>query len=49
MAPVVEEYIFLSYGDRESIATIVGVDLFTVRKGGVDEELAEGDFSLMAR
>lgn len=47
VAPVVEEYIFLSYGDRESIATIVGVDSIYGAESGVDEELAEGDFSLM--
>ena len=46
-AQVVEEYVFLSYGEREAIATITGVDSLYGAESGVDEELTEGDFSLM--
>ena len=46
-AQVVEEYVFLSYGEREAIATITGVDSLYGVESGVDEELTEGDFSLM--
>lgn len=47
VAPVVEEYIFLSYGERESIAVIVGVDSLYGTMSGRQEELTEGKFTLM--
>lgn len=46
-AQVVEEYVFLSYGERESVATIVGVDSLYGAESGVGEELSEGEFVLM--